>query len=128
MHITIASENAVIVQFAQRQSADILQQVCQLQDMLKQQLAAVIHDTTASYASLLITFDSGKVSHRQLAKQIRQLFHESQAEAVASAEPASTVMKNTVTLSVYYGEEVALDLAMVARHTGLTPEEVIQRH
>ncbi|MDN4503468.1 5-oxoprolinase subunit PxpB [Alteromonadaceae bacterium BrNp21-10] len=124
MRISVAGESTLMVHFEQRQSADVLAQVCALQTQVKQQLAEVIIDTTASYASLLICFDVYKISHQQLRKRIQQLLLPQPGQYPQLPETAA----NEIELPVYYGEEVALDLAIIAEHAKLTQQQVIELH
>ena len=73
-----------------------------------------------SYSSLLVQFDSGLICH-----------HEVQAIVLAGLGNISGATKRQPIIHeipVCYGVEFGPDLAFVAKHSGLTKEDVIARH
>ncbi|MDR1263410.1 MAG: 5-oxoprolinase subunit PxpB, partial [Oscillospiraceae bacterium] len=79
-------------------------------------------ESTASYRSLLVSFDPMRVGEgglkRQLSRRLRSL-----SPDVSASAPA-----DVVELPVCYGGAYGPDLDDVAAHTGLTAEEVVRRH
>jgi KipI family sensor histidine kinase inhibitor len=74
-----------------------------------------------AYASLLIEFDPRLVE----SAVIEALIHRKMA---AEAEKHATEAARTVEIPVHYGGEFGPDLDDVAKHTGLSPERVVELH
>lgn len=73
-----------------------------------------------AFASVLIDFDPRRHRHSDLEALVRERL---------SAQPAETAVESRlVEIPVCYGGADGPDLEEVARHTGLDPELVIQRH
>ncbi len=73
-----------------------------------------------SYASVLIDFDPRLVTH----EQVGRLVH----ERMETAEHEPALPSRTVEIPVCYGGEYGPDLPDVAKHTGLSPERVVELH
>ncbi len=73
-----------------------------------------------SYASVLIDFDPRLVTH----EQVGRLVHERMETAEHEPAPPS----RRVEIPVCYGGEYGPDLPDVAKHTGLSPERVVELH
>jgi 5-oxoprolinase (ATP-hydrolysing) subunit B len=72
-----------------------------------------------AYTSLLIDFDPRFHTH----EGVESLVREAMEKAAGEAEPASRLVK----VPVHYGGEGGPDLEDVARHTGLSAREVVDR-
>lgn len=72
-----------------------------------------------AFVSLLVDFDPRLLSHAD----VEALVHERMATAAARAEEP----ERTVEIPVTFGGESGPDLEDVARHTGLSPAEVVER-
>lgn len=73
-----------------------------------------------AYASVLVDFDPRRNSHAEIEALVRACFR-------STPEPAADSGR-LIEIPVCYGGAVGPDLADVARHTGLTPERVIELH
>src|SRR5207248_10949567 len=73
-----------------------------------------------AYTSVLVDFDPRLYTHARLEPLVRDRWEAHRDEA---APPA-----RTIEIPVRYGGEFGPDLADVARHTGLSPERVIELH
>jgi KipI family sensor histidine kinase inhibitor len=72
------------------------------------------------YASVLVDFDPRRLTHAQAAAVIRERLAERRDEV--PPEPRH------LEIPVVYGGDNGPDLADVARHTGLSPERVVELH
>jgi 5-oxoprolinase (ATP-hydrolysing) subunit B len=72
-----------------------------------------------AFASLLIDFDPRFHTHEEIEARVRERL------AAAAEEPVPP--PRTVEIPVRYGGEEGPDLGDVATHTGLTPDQVIER-
>jgi KipI family sensor histidine kinase inhibitor len=72
------------------------------------------------YASVLVDFDPRLLTHQEAEALIRKSLAEHQGDT--PPEP------RRVEIPVIYGGEYGPDLADVARHTGLSPERVVELH
>jgi KipI family sensor histidine kinase inhibitor len=77
-------------------------------------------DVVPSYTTVLVAFDPEVADWETLAAGVRRL--------CADLGEATTVPARGVEIPVAYGGELGPDLANVAAHTGLAPEEVVARH
>ena len=83
-------------------------------------------ETVPTYRSLLVHYDPWAVGYEELAVQLRRVVETvspRQAEETAAQEPGVPVE-----IPVAYGGDNGPDLGDVARHAGLSEEEVIRRH
>ncbi|CAH0990235.1 5-oxoprolinase subunit B [Sinobacterium norvegicum] len=118
--IEIAGDSALILYFSDQPSAAVSKTIQQTQQRLLAAMGGEIVDTVASYGSLLVVFDPLKTDYWLLKQQL--------ANISSSQTDAASDDGRIVTLPVYYGEEVGLDLADMAVSTGLTTEQIIDIH
>jgi len=81
---------------------------------------AGVTETIPGYGTLLLLYDPETISHAELAAMVRSRLQET--AALDLPEP------RTVTIPVAYGGDFGPDIDFVARHNGLTPEDVIALH
>lgn len=74
-----------------------------------------------SYASVCLYYDPLILDYRRLANEIKELPILEETQGVFSSQTRKEI-------PVCYGGEYGPDLAFVAQHCGLTPEEVVDRH
>ena len=79
-----------------------------------------VREVLAAYACLQVQFDPLLLDHQSVAQWVEQVH--------AALPPTGAEPGRTVELPVLYGGEAGPDLGYVASRTGLSPEEVIQRH
>lgn len=77
-------------------------------------------ETVPAFASLLVRYDPLRTDYDTLAREVTPL--------AARAGSGHHHGGRVVTIPVCYGGEFGPDLDFVARHAGLSPEEVIRRH
>jgi len=86
---------------------------------LRARAIAGIVELVPSYRALMISFDPVAIDDEALARLV--------VDTAATVRP-DAAERRTVTLPVAYGGAHGPDLEVVARHTGLSTSEVIERH
>lgn len=122
MNIEAVNENTCIVYLGEQINEQVAEQVKRATDRIRAELADVLIDLVPSYTSVLICYDLNRIDRFGIATRLRQVL-----QAVATAD-AGQVEAREVELPVYYGPEVALDLADICAHSGLSAEEVVAIH
>ena len=119
MEIRPASDRSLLVFFSEEISLQAHRQVlCLLRAFPA--LPPGILNLHPAYASVIIDFDPRRRTAAEVERLVRERFAAS--EAVTEIEP------RTIEIPVRYGGDFGPDLAEVARHTGLTPERVVELH
>ncbi|KKO49071.1 allophanate hydrolase [Arsukibacterium sp. MJ3] len=119
-HLTIASENALMLYFDQRIDPAIsalVQQACLL---IRAELTDDVIDLLPSYASVLVIFNPLTTDHYRIQAQLQHCLKQLQNGENHSGK--------RVELPVYYSEESGPDLALIAHTKNISIDEVIQRH
>lgn len=116
------TESSCIVTLGDTVDPGLSALVCALDRRVRQALGATVRDSVPSYASLHLSLDPTRLEIGPACRKIEALL-ETLDEAGPDPSPAQQI-----DIPVYYGEEVAPDLAAVAAATGLTPDEVVARH
>jgi len=120
MRIIPASDSSLLIVFGNTISPELNQRVITLFRAIQARCDPRIRNLHPAYASLLIDFDPLRMTHDELTAVVRQLDN-----AVSVAVDEGT---EVVTIPVCYDVEFGPDLAEVARHAGLSAEEVIRLH
>ena len=116
MTIRPASDRSLLISFGEQVSLESHLLVTRLTHALEG--ARGVLNLHPAYASVLIDFDPRLRSHDDIEELVRERF----AAAIAcDPEPP-----RVVDLPVQYGGDMGPDLEDVARHTGLSPEAVIE--
>jgi KipI family sensor histidine kinase inhibitor len=114
-----ASDRSLLVAFGEGISVETHRRVFHLTRALKG--VRGILNLHPAYASLLVEFDPRMRDHAQIEALVR--------ECVAGEAMGSDAEKSRlIEIRVRYGGEFGPDLADVARHTGITPERVVEMH
>ena len=79
-----------------------------------------VRELVPSYAAICIHYDPAVISYDDLLQRIALLS--------VSETARTTEQRPVVQIPVCYGGDYGPDLAFVAEHNGLTPEEVVRRH
>lgn len=111
-------DGALLVEFAPQIAPEINARVRALLAALDAAPPPGLRDLVPAYRTLLIEYDPTVTRHAALLEYLRGLV----------AAPATVAPTRLVTLPIAYGGEFGPDLAAVAAHTGLAPDEVIARH
>ncbi len=119
--ILTAGEQGIVVEFGDTIDAKINARVHQAARRIQNDLRAFVREVVPTYRSLLVYFEPLKIGRTALTGKIEALLHVmEEVEEVAGSR--------IVKIPVCYGGEFGPDLAFVAAHNGLTPEEVVKIH
>ena len=113
-------DSGVLAVFRQEISEEVSAQVFALDAAVRAAGLPGLGETVPAFASLLIRYDPLQTDYDRVAQAVSSL-----AEDPA---PASAGAGRLVTIPVCYGGAFGPDLALVARHAGLAPQEVVRRH
>jgi KipI family sensor histidine kinase inhibitor len=119
VEIRPASDRSLLISFGDHISLDHHRDVLRLLRAFEKLPRGVLNLHPA-FASVLVDFDSRRRSYGEVEQLVRERFEE--AEHAALPEP------RRMEIPVRYGSEYGPDLEDVARHTGLSPAEVVRRH
>ncbi len=122
MKVESVNENTLLLNLGDEIGEEAAQRVRRLLDAVRQQLDDVVIDLVPSYTSILLSFDLRRIDRLGMLSRLRVLI-----QGLDGAESAALVAREVV-LPVYYGPEVALDMASICEHAGLSIEEVIALH
>jgi KipI family sensor histidine kinase inhibitor len=114
-----ASDRSLLVEFGETISLETHRHVFHLTHALEG-IRGVLNLHPA-YASVLVEFDPRLLGHEQVEALVRQA-------AAGEAAMSHTGETRLVEIPVRYGGEFGPDLPDVARHTGLSPERVVELH
>lgn len=122
MKIEAINENTCIVYLGEGINEQVAERVQWAVGRIRAALEEVLIDLVPSYTSVLICYDLNRADRFQIVSRLRRALD---ADAV---DPSTRAPSREVELPVYYGPEVALDLAEISRHSGLPPEQVVAIH
>ena len=123
-HIELASENSYIVYFGDPKSLQISPQVsdaiASTCAQVKQQFGPKLIDLVASYASLLVIYDTTQCDHLWAKKTLRLIL----------SRPDKSNQKNgqLVKIPVFYSPKYGPELSLIAQNAGLSIAQVIDIH
>jgi len=112
-------DTAVLIRFEQKIDPEILRQVTMMTNAIKKAEIKGILDMIPAYASILVCFDPLKTDMRSIIEKFEKVKPEKQNEKEE---------QRMIRIPVLYGRPFAEDLDHVAKHAGITTEEVIQIH
>ncbi|MDF2626355.1 MAG: putative allophanate hydrolase [Symbiobacteriaceae bacterium] len=121
VRLVSCGDRSLLVYLGDGIDRDVNLRVHALTRVLKAKRHPAVVEVTPSYHCLMVEFDPVRIRPDQLEELVRGALRE--AAAGEGAAPA-----RTVEIPVVYGGEAGPDLGNVAAHTGLTPDEVVQRH
>nr|WP_067298886.1 5-oxoprolinase subunit PxpB [Marinobacterium profundum] len=122
MKLESVNENTLLISLGDEICDEVAQRVRQVLDGIRGELAPFVIDLVPSYTSILLSFDLRRVDRLGMFSRLQALIQRLE-QAEASLEDAREVV-----VPVYYGEEVALDMAEICQHLGLSADEVIALH
>lgn len=114
-------DSALLAAFAQRIAPEIGAAVAALNARVQAAAIPGVGETVPAFASLMITYDPLVTDYETVAAALQKL-----AEAPDAGNTAET--GKLVTIPVCYGGDFGPDLPFVAKHAGLTEQEVIALH
>ncbi len=116
----IASESSVIVYFGSTIDPLISKEVQKAYQALKAEAYEGFYEIIPSYASLMVSYDVMRFGFHDVCDIIEKAIHH--AEEITMSE------SKIVTIPVYYGLEVGLDLELLCEEKNLSVEEIIALH
>jgi len=120
VNIKPVGDRAVLLEFGDQINEEINRMVMQAAGRIGRAGITGLQEMVPAFASLLICYDPLVTDYRELAEQI---------DPLVSGITAGTVQTGRlVEIPVCYGGIYGEDLAFVARHAGLSEEEVIRIH
>ncbi len=116
------ADSALLIRVSSQESVDLatVQAVWRITDAVERASIPGLVDIVPAYATILLMFDPVTTSPDRLEQEVRA--------AVTTTHQVVNRQIREMTIPVAYGGEYGPDLDEVARHTRLTPEEVIARH
>lgn len=123
--ISFATENAILLQFSEPTlngvDEALQQRLCVLAVKLRDNPAtdALLQDIVPGPGSLLLALHDGRKA-RRLLRYAETLW--------LGANPIQDSGVRTIEIPVQYGSDFGPDLAAMSAQTGLSPEDIIQRH
>ncbi|ANG61831.1 allophanate hydrolase [Marinobacterium aestuarii] len=122
MKLESVNENTLLISLGDEICDAIAQRVRLVLDGIRRELAECVIDLVPSYTSILLSFDLRRIDHLGMQSRLRVLM-----QRLELADDSPLEVRELV-LPVYYGEEVALDMAAICQHLGLSSDEVIALH
>ena len=123
-HIEIASENSYIVYFGDPDSLQISPEIsatiAATCEQIKQRFSHRLIDLVASYASLLVIYDTNLCDHLWAKKALRSILN--------TPEKHSDNSGQLVKIPVFYSTKYGPELALLAENAGLSIAQVINIH
>lgn len=120
MKVIPASDCSLLVVLGNSISPELHERVIALFQALREKGDPRIRNLHPGYASLLVDFDPLKITHEELAPLVEHVFN--------SAGPEAGRETRVVTVPVCYDEEFGPDLLDLAKHAGISAEEVVRLH
>ncbi|MFQ6100598.1 MAG: 5-oxoprolinase subunit PxpB [Anaerolineae bacterium] len=115
-----AGDSALVVEFGDEISEEVNHKVHALAYALKQNPLPGLGEAIPTYRSLLINYDSLRLSCDEVKALVTDLLRK--CEEISLPEP------RVVEIPVVYGGEFGPDVEFVAEHNGLSVEEVVRLH
>lgn len=116
----VASESSVILYFGSTIDPLIAKEVQKAYKALKKAKIEGFFEIIPSYASLLVSFDVLRYDFDEACAQIENI--------ISHADYVDEAAQSIVSIPVYYGLDVGLDLEMLAEEKNLQVQEVIDLH
>jgi KipI family sensor histidine kinase inhibitor len=120
MRFLYAGDSSIVIEFGNEISKDINRELRNLTDALDNLNYDFIREIVPTYRSIIVHYDSLKISFEKLKEKI--------IEAGNTKMDSEEKKINIVEIPVLYGEEAGPDLEEVAKHNGLSIEDVIKIH
>jgi KipI family sensor histidine kinase inhibitor len=120
IRVTLASDHSLLVTFGDAISSENGHRVLRLVTVLRERAIPGVVNLHPAYASLLVRFDPLRLRGDALADEVRDL--------LPGLERAPVPPPRRVMIPVRYGGTLGPDLPAVARHCGLSEDEVVRRH
>lgn len=118
---SVASVDSVIIYFGQEIGESVAKEVRQTFYTLKNAKLEHITEIIPSYTSIMVSYDFLKVSYKQICKEIDEVLEHAD-------EFYSEITTRSISIPVYYGLEVGLDLEELSKMKNKSVDEIISLH
>lgn len=113
-------ENGVVIEFDDAISKDINAKIRSVINKIDEDKLPYIIDVLPTYRSILVQYDSTKISHSDIVAQLKKY------ESASQTKEEETV--RLIKIPTVYGDEYGQDIDFVASHNNISVEEVINIH
>ena len=120
IRILTEGDSSLLIEFGKEISPDINRKITATVQLMKDQNIEGVVDVIPAFCSLLINYDPRVISYDEIRERMLAL--------VKMDAKAGEQKKRVFEIPVCYGGEYGPDLANVAAHAGLTPQEVVNIH
>ena len=121
-------ESMLLVRFGSRIERALNAGVHRAAAALRDAALPGVHDLVPSYATLALVFDPFAWTSGDTARPAWQQLAATVERVLADAPRGAPHTSACIEIPVCYGGECGADLETVARHAGLSPDEVVARH
>lgn len=118
---SVASVDSVIIYFGEQIGESVAKEVRQSFYTLKNANLKHITEIIPSYTSIMVSYDFLNVNHKQICKEIDEVLDHAD-------EFSNEIATRSVSIPVYYGSEVGLDLEELSKMKNRSVEEIISLH
>lgn len=118
--LKLSGDRAILVEFAQEISPAVHRQVRSFCAAMERSNLPGVVEIVPAYCAVTVHYRPEEIRYEQLEGRLQGILRNLDAVEI----PPATVWE----IPVFYGGEAGPDLEFVARHSGLTEEEVIRRH
>lgn len=119
LRISPCGDSALTLELGECVSPAVHRRVKAMEQAIRRAILPGVLELVPTYTTVCVHYDPCTVSYGALEAQLRQL---------TTKEEAASDEGRLVIIPVCYGGEYGPDLETVAKHAGLTPEEVVARH
>ena len=120
VRILTAGDSSLMIEFGKEISPEINRKIAATVQLMKMQHIEGVVDVIPAFCSLLINYDPRVISYGDIKERMQALL---KLDAKADAG-----RKKIYEIPVCYGGEYGQDIANIAKHAGLSEEEVIKIH
>lgn len=120
-NIKLAGENAIIIYFGDKISAELVERIAFYNHLLLDKLDELIIDVVTSYTSLMITYRIELINHQEFCKQVTEIVSKTNVVTIS-------FVPDLIEIPVYYGFEVGLDLERLLIEKDLSLDEFTVLH
>jgi inhibitor of KinA len=128
LHYAAMGDRALVVEFGRRVDAATNARVQAAAEYLLAHPIPAVTDVVPAYAALTVHFDPLAVMAERRGADVFEVIRDAVAAALEKAPEAPRRKPRTVEIPVCYGGACGEDLAEVAAHHGLEPDDVIRLH
>ena len=122
------ADHGLLATFGDRIEEALSRRIGDLTSALDALTVEGIRDLVPTYTSLTVVYDQAVTDVGELQERIIRLWTAYKGEEAANRPAHGDAPEQEVSIPIHYGGTFGPDLLDVARHTGLSPAEVVRRH